>query len=437
MNPRGTKPLKRVAKSLVLRSSYGSATLANKSKQKLNAKERKILVVTCFGHFLTHFNMLVFPALVLPLASRLSMPMAEVLGLSFWMYLLFGVTALPWGLIADKIGAKPLMLTFYVGAGISGLCAAAFLDNPLHFSIALAGIGLFCGIYHPIGLGLISKEIKNVSIAMGYNGMFGSLGLASAPLLAGLLNWLLGLRAAYTILGAMNLTGVVLTLSISTRSKGVVPKRQHHEASHSIAPFLVLLVAMMLGGIAYRGATVILPAYFELKTPALFKFLSGALSSSLSTNLVATSISALIYFVGILGQYSGGRIADRYEPKYCYFAYHAAIIPIAFLISVSSNLQLVSLTMVYFFFLLGMQPIENTLVAHFTPRKFHHSAFGMKFILTFGVGSISVKLLQFIENHWGIEATFKCLGVVSIALGSTIVVMLLFTRNTPQSPQES
>ncbi len=422
---------------MVVNNAHRSSALANKPRDRLNPKERQILVVTCFGHFLTHFNMLVFPALLLPLASRLSMSMADTLGLSFLMYLLFGVTALPWGFVGDRIGAKPLMLTFYVGAGVSGLCAALFLDHPLHLTLALAGIGLFSGIYHPIGLGLISKEIERVSIAMGYNGMFGSLGLASAPLLAGLLNWLLGVRSAYAIVGAMNLTGVVLTLSISTKSKAVTPRRQQNEANHSVTPFLILLVAMMLGGIAYRGATVILPAYFELKTPALFKFLSGALSSNLSTNLVATSISAFIYFMGILGQYSGGRVAERYEPKYCYFVYHATIIPIAFLISVSSNLQLVSLTMVYFFFLLGMQPIENTLVAQFTPRRLHHSAFGMKFLLTFGVGSISVKLLQYIENHWGIEATFKSLGVVSIVLVATIVVMLLFTRNTNESMHKS
>ncbi len=377
--------------------------------------------------------MLVFPALLLPLAARLSIPMAETLGLSFWMYLLFGVTALPWGFVADKVGPKPLMLTFYLGAGLSGLCAAAFLDHPMYLSLSLAGIGLFSGIYHPTGLGLISKEIERVSIAMGYNGMFGNLGLASAPLLAGLLNWLWGVRIAYTILGAMNLTGLLLTLLISTESKGDSPREKQGETNKSITPFLILLIAMMLGGIAYRGATVILPAYFELKTPSLFNFLSRTLSGSISTNLVATSISALIYFVGILGQYSGGRIAEKYEPKYCYFVYHATIIPIAFLISISSNLPLVALTMTYFFFLLGMQPVENTLVANFTPKRFHHSAFGMKFILTFGVGSISVKLLQLIENQWGIGATFKFLGIVSIALVTTIVVLLASTKNQAPS----
>ena len=57
--------------------------------------------------------MLVFPALVLPLAARLGIGMAQVLSLSFWMYLLFGLTALFWGIIADRFGAKRLLFLFF------------------------------------------------------------------------------------------------------------------------------------------------------------------------------------------------------------------------------------------------------------------------------------------------------------------------------------
>jgi len=49
----------------------------------MTSDERNVLVATCMGHFLSHFNMLVFPAVVLPLATRLNLPLAEVLGISF------------------------------------------------------------------------------------------------------------------------------------------------------------------------------------------------------------------------------------------------------------------------------------------------------------------------------------------------------------------
>ena len=87
---------------------------------KFDSRERRILINTCFGHFMSHFNMLVFPAIVLPLAARVNLDMATVLGFSFWMYLLFGFTALPWGLAADRWGAGALMVLFYAGAAWPG-----------------------------------------------------------------------------------------------------------------------------------------------------------------------------------------------------------------------------------------------------------------------------------------------------------------------------
>ncbi len=163
----------------------------------MDAFEKRILINTCYGHFMSHFNMLVFPAVVLPLTARMNLTMAEVLGVSFWMYLLFGLTALPWGLAADRWGAKPLLILFYLGSGLAGIGAALRIDSPVGFGMALAALGFFSGIYHPAGLGLISKEMQRVSVGMGFNGMFGNLGLATAPLLTGFFNWLWGPQAAY------------------------------------------------------------------------------------------------------------------------------------------------------------------------------------------------------------------------------------------------
>ena len=394
----------------------------------MNSRERRILLTTCYGHFMSHFNMLVFPALVLPLAGQLKMDMAFVLDLSFWMYCLFGVTALPWGMIADRWGAKPLFLIYYLGAGLSGLAASFFIDNPAGLSIALAALGLFSGIYHPIGLGMISKEIKRVSLGMGYNGMFGNLGLATAPLLTGLLNWFWGPQAAYIVLGALNLLGVGLMFILPPIGDHRSDIKESDEDNGLLGAFLILLVAMMLGGIVYRGATVILPAYFELKNQGIFLWFSSMTGVGLSKNLVATSVTSFIYIVGMLGQYTGGRVAERFDLRFCYLVFHALTIPAAALMAVAVDLPLVALAMIYFFFLLGMQPVENTLVAKFTPRKFHHSAFGSKFVLTFGVGALAVKMITVIKTTLGIETVFYALAIISIVLVGVILMLIRKTR---------
>ncbi|MDM8523170.1 MFS transporter [Desulfococcaceae bacterium HSG8] len=387
-------------------------------------KDRRILTVTCFGHFMSHFNMLVFPAVLLPLSGRLNMEMADVLGISFWMYLLFGLTALPWGLAADRWGAPPLLLIFFIGAGLSGLTAAFCIDSPVWLAVSLASIGLFSGIYHPAGLGWISKEIRRVSLGMAYNGMFGNLGLAMAPLLAGLVNWVWGPRAVYLFLGGLNLVGVALMIFSPKSEAGQSVKTGAGDEGASLRSFLILLLCMMLGGIAYRGATVILPAYFELKNQGIFQWISSLTGGNFSQNVVATSATAFIYLVGMVGQYTGGRTAERFELRRSYLVFHCITIPAAFLMSMTTDLPLVGLGMIYFFFLLGMQPIENTLVAKFAPKKFHSSAYGTKFILTFGVGSLAVKMMEVIQTNFGIEAAFPALALVSLALVGGIVVLI-------------
>ena len=390
--------------------------------------EKRILINTCFGHFLSHFNMLVFPAVVIPLTTLMNLTMAEVLGVSFWMYLLFGVTALPWGLAADRWGAMPLLVLFYLGSGLSGIGAAIWIGSPGGLAAALAALGFFSGIYHPAGLGWISKEMQRVSVGMGVNGMFGNLGLATAPLLTGFVNWFWGPQAAYFLLGGLNICGFVLLLSLP------VPINHHSKTTGStqdngmLSAFLILLIAMMLGGIVYRGATVILPAYFELKNQQLFQWLTAIAGSGFSKNLFATSLTSIIYILGMLGQYTGGRIAERFEPKYGFLVFHMLTVPAAFFMAYAGNIALVGLAIIYFFFLLGMQPIENTLVANFTPRRLHHSAYGIKFVLTFGVGALAVKLAAFIETSAGIAAIFPALGVTSIVLVAVIVILIFKTR---------
>ena len=299
--------------------------------------------------------------------------------------------------------------------------------------MALAALGLFSGIYHPTGLGLISKEIKRVSVGMGVNGMFGNLGLATAPLLTGVINWFWGPKLAYLFLGGMNLFGLLLMAAFpifaSAHSKG----GEKDENNGLLGAFVVLLAAMMLGGIAYRAATVILPTYFELKNHAIVMWLSGLIQGELSQNLVATTVTSLIFVIGMLGQYTGGRFAERFDPRIGYLIFFGITAPPAVLMAFSGNLALVGLALLYFFFLLGMQPIENTLVARFTPQRFHHSAFGTKFVLTFGVGAMAVKIVAAIESNYYIEAVFFFIAAISVLAIGVILVLIFKTKSACQS----
>ena len=394
----------------------------------MNPNERKILTTTCFGHFMSHFNMLMFPALVLPLMGMYDMDLSHVLALSFWMYLLFGVTALPWGLVSDRVGAKPLLLLFYTGAGLCGLAAGFFIDSPKAFSLCLAGIGIFSGIYHPAGLGLISRGISKMSMALGYNGMAGNAGLATAPILAGVINHFYGIQTAFIFLGCLNLTGTVIMLLLPVIEPARNEKTESQGSMRLMLSFAVLCICMMLGGVAYRSVTVILPAYLELGNPALLDWISRLPWMPASRNVAATALSSSVFMVGMFGQFLGGVAAERFEPRRGYLVFHVLALPMVLAMAYTTDVSLLLITMGYMLFLLGMQPIENTLVAKLTPDKVRDSAYGTKFILTFGVGAFAVYLVGWVKEVWSFPAVFVAMAIVSLTTVLSILLLMRVTR---------
>lgn len=395
----------------------------------MDPKERAILTTTCYGHFMSHFNMLVFPAVLLPLSSSYGLSVSETLSLSFLMYLLFGITALPWGLAADKFGSKTLLCIFHAGAGACAIGAGLNSANPQMFSLCLTGIGLFSGVYHPAGLGWLGKAMTKTSRAMAYNGMAGNLGLAMAPLIAGVVFYFWGLTALYLLVGVMNLAGLLPLLTVSSGKAAVSDQNaKANNKNFSLTPFLILLIAMSLGGIVYRGSSVTIPAYFELKNSGLHDFLSSFFQGLKTPNLTATILTSMIYLFGMLGQYLGGRAGEKFDLRYGYLIFHLITIPTAWGMAISINLPLFVFTLIHSFFLLGMQPIENTLVARYTPPKLLSSAFGTKFVFTFGGGALSVKIIEYVRDVWGMEAIYFGLSGVSILLCGVILILIMNTR---------
>ena len=395
----------------------------------MESSEKRIMIVTNFGHMMSHYNMFVFPNLVLPLTAILKLDLAHTLALSFWQYLLFGVTALPWGLAGDRVDGRKLMMLMFLGAGLSGLAAALWIDSPLGLSLALAGVGFFSAIYHPTGMGLISKGVSRLTVAMGYNAVFGGLGLVIAPLVTGIFNWISGPRAAFLALAVFNLAGLALmTIFPLVKAQAEEEKKESNNDNGRIGALVVLLAAAGLAGLAFTGATVIFPSYIELKGAHILRAATALWPGHLSGNLVATLVTAVVYTVGMIGQYIGGHAGERYDPRFTYLAFHAACIPLAFLMAATQGFSLAGLSMAYFFCLLGNQPCENTLVAQFAPKRWHHSAFGLKFILTFGVGALAVKIIAWVQSVWGLAAVFTSLGFASISIAATILLLIAITN---------
>jgi len=132
------------------------------------------------------------------------------------------------------------------------------------------------------------------------------------------------------------------------------------------------------------------------------------------------------------GQYYGGRVGQSVDLGKGYLIFHLITIPVVLAMAVTSNMPLVIFAMIHSFFLLGMQPLENTLVARLSPPELHSSAYGLKFILTFGVGALSVNMVSYIKETYGFGGVY-----VGLALVSTILVCVILLLNHYRKHQTS
>jgi MFS family permease len=403
----------------------------------LIAQERRILFFSSVAHFLTHFYVLVFPALVMPMSRDLGIPVAAVLNMSFWMYLLYGILALAWGWLSDRWGHRWAMAAGMLIAGL-GLATAGLVRTPAMITASFALVGVGCSAYHPSGLALVSQGVRERGRALGINGIWGNIGIASVPFVVGALNFLMGWQRGVLLLGALGIAvGVASLLVPFSVEKGtdvkIVEKLDNRLAMRL---FIIFALGTMFAGFMYRSFTVILPALLEVrlgnvaaKLRQLIRSTAGSLEGSAAFDtLLANLVATCVYLVGVAGQAIGGRVADRASLKWSYFAFFCFALPFVLAMGLLQGAWLVPAAGLFVLFSLGMQPIENSLLAYLTPPKWRSVSYGVKFTLTFGAGSFAVKLASLVESRYGIDSVVWLIGGFLVLVVLTISGFLFASR---------
>ena len=397
--------------------------------------EKKVILFPIASHFLFHFYEIAFPALAIPLTLSLGMSLKDVFALGFPMYVMFGIFALPWGLFADHFNNRLALMIGFFGCA-AGSFLTALSSTPTGIMWSLAVIGIFCCICHPAGMGLISHGSENRGSALGIFSVAGTVGLIVGPFLVGILNWLAGWKLAYAAMGVVSLLCGVVMLFVRIDESHIVKKPVEannggNNQGFALGTVILFFWIVTLGGLVYRINIVALPAYLELKAGLLARTFHDMLSiptMAATTTMAAATLTSLIYVAGIFGQIWGGKIADRHELKRLWLFFNALILPFALALAFLSDQYLVAAAAVYVFFALGIQPVENSLIAKFTPPRWRSTGYGLAAILIFGVGALAVYLVGWVSANWPLGTVYLYSSGLLLLIVANIGLLFFLTR---------
>jgi MFS family permease len=373
------------------------------------------------------------------MARELGLPFEETISLGFILYLLFDLGAPLAGWATDRLGARRVLILGLIGGGISGLLVA-LAPSLLLVQLALGGLGLAASFYHPAGLALLSNRFHGkVGRAFAINGIAGNVGIGLTPFLAGLIASLLHWRWAYVLLCLPGLIAGLVFLFISVPD--AVPKREE-QALKTARPFdwrpaALFAIAVTAGGLAYRLHTLVVPALIQERIPQLAGLETRLTGLEHLDNLAATLLTSMAYGMGVFGQWVGGRIADRHPLAPSYFYFHLTAVPLVAIAAVASGLPLLLALFAYIFFAIGMQPIENSLVAKLTPPEWRGRAYAGKFILAFGVGSLGTYVVGWVHPFGGLGASLATSAMLELVLVAAVGGIWMLDRLTIRSTRAS
>jgi MFS family permease len=367
------------------------------------------------GHLLDHLVMLVFPTVVIALSREWNLPYSELLPLSLGAFIAFGAFALPAGWLADHWSRYKMMVVFFFGIG-GCLFATGFAQTPWQIAVGLTLTGMFAAIYHPVGIAMLVAAPKNLGRALGWNGLWGNLGLAVAAVVSGALMDLWGWRAAFFIPGLLAIAvGVGFLLLVP--DPGPVAKKSktiglHVDPRTMATIFAVLLIATACGGVIFNSTTVAMPKVFDERLRALTQ-----------TNLGIGALVALVYSIAAFAQVLMGNLIDRFEMKRLMIAVGLVQIP---LLALAANLDgwpllIVALCMMMAIF--GQIPLNDAIVGKYVADEYRARVLSVRYVVSLGVASVAVPLIAVLHRT---EGGFRNVFIVLAALAAAVMTAAFF-----------
>mgnify|MGYP000389195341 CR=1 FL=1 len=437
----------------------------------MNGNDRSIVGLASLAHAMVHTYELSIPIFVS--IWLLEFDVLQLGGMEFGVtqatlglivtagYALFGIGALPGGVIVDRLGSRRL-----IAVCLFGMAGAFFLlgtaSTLVVVTLALLLWGAAASVYHPAGLTLISKGVDERGTGFAYHGIAGNLGIGLGPLVTAILlllfDWstvamILAVPAAvaglYALRAEFDETAAVD--AVATDGSGTARGQSGVNSLGEFAvtskqlffgAFAVVFAIVVANGLYYRGVLTFLPDLLSgmpgFEPVALSSLVPGLEASSDRTLNPERYFYAGLLLVGVAGQYVGGKLTDHISPEKGIAAVFGtlAVLALAFLPVASLGIApLLVFGALFGATLFAAQPLYQAAVADYSPAGTRGLSYGYVYLGTFGVGALGGALAGAILTYANASALFATLAGVAVV--AAVLAAVLLRRNQSEETDET
>jgi MFS family permease len=369
------------------------------------------------AHAIDHMFLLIFATAVASIAQEFGFSRWEdLMPYSAGAFLLFGLGSLPSGRLGDLWGRRAMILVFFFGMGVSAILVSLTV-GPWSMAAALALLGAFSSIYHPVGIPMLVQGSKNPGLTIGVNGLAGNLGIAVAALVTGFFVKYLGWRAAFAVPGLIAIAGGIVFARIAPR-EAEAPAKRSSKAAVSLPRATMARIVMVMTLTAITGSLL-----FNFTTNGNGQLMRERFVGIVEDPATLGVLLAIVYAVASLAQVVVGRLIDRYPLKRVYLAIVMVQAPMLALAAVANGWLLFALQIGFMVSIFGAIPFTDAMIVRYVDDRMRSRVTGIRLAISFGVSSFAVWLLGPAVKASGFQTLL--LAMSGIAVCTALIVLWL------------
>jgi MFS family permease len=370
-------------------------------------QNRSTKLLLNFGHAIDHMFLLIFATAVSSIATEFGFEHWEdLMPYSVAAFFLFGIGSLPSGKLGDQWGRRPMMLVFFIGMGVASIWVST-THSPLSMALALALLGAFASIYHPVAIPMLVQGSARPGWTIGVNGLCGNLGVALAAVVTGFFVKYYGWRMAFLIPGIISLLCAIAFSRWATHESTPPAKKKSNPVSASGMTMPTLLLVMTL---ASTSSSLL----FNLSTNSNYELLAHRLRVISQDPAQIGMLLGLVYAAASLTQLWVGHMIDRMPLKQLYLRVIACQALVLIVATQVEGWWFYGLQFLFMAGVFGAIPFTDAMIVRFVDDTMRSRVTGMRLAVSFGASSLAVLLIGPIVKQSGFTTLLAVMAASSV-----------------------